>query len=114
MAPDEGRKRKSMIKREEVLGKRLIEAKAQIFKALGHPSRLRIVCELAAGERCVCELTDVIGADKSTVSKHLLILKQAGILQDEKRGNMVFLLHCRSLCSDFSRLSRWDARTPGE
>ncbi len=66
------------------------EARARIVKALAHPTRLFIVDELAKGERCVCELTDMIGADTSTVSKHLTVLKSAGIVQDEKRGLMVY------------------------
>jgi ArsR family transcriptional regulator len=66
------------------------EARARIVKALAHPTRLFIVDELAKGERCVCELTDMIGADTSTVSKHLSVLKSAGIVQDEKRGLMVY------------------------
>jgi ArsR family transcriptional regulator len=66
------------------------EARARIVKALAHHTRLFIVDELAKGERCVCELTAMIGADTSTVSKHLTVLKSAGIVQDEKRGLMVF------------------------
>ena len=67
------------------------EARAKIIKAMAHPTRLFIVDELARnGQRCVCELTEMIGADMSTVSKHLAVLKQAGIVQDEKRGSMVF------------------------
>ena len=60
------------------------------FKALAHPSRLLIVEELAQKERCVCELTEMIGADMSTVSKHLSVLKGAGIIQDENRGLQVY------------------------
>lgn len=45
--------------------------------------------ELSKGERCVCELTEMIGADMSTVSKHLSLLKQAGVIEDEKRGTHV-------------------------
>ena len=67
------------------------EARARIIKAMAHPTRLFIVDELArVGEKCVCELTEMIGADMSTVSKHLSQLKQAGIVEDEKRGSMVF------------------------
>jgi ArsR family transcriptional regulator len=47
------------------------EVRASIIKAMAHPSRLFIVDELSRGERCVCELTEMIGADMSTVSKHL-------------------------------------------
>jgi ArsR family transcriptional regulator len=70
--------------------KRKFEARAQIIKALAHPTRLFMVDELSRGERCVCELTDMIGSDISTVSKHLSVLKQAGIVADEKRGLQVW------------------------
>ena len=66
------------------------EARAKILKAMAHPSRLLILDQLAAGERCVCELTEMIGADKSTVSKHLSVLKSAGLVSDDKRGLQVF------------------------
>lgn len=67
------------------------EARARIMKALAHPARLQIVDWLAAeGERCVCELTELVGSDMSTVSRHLTQLKQAGIIADDKRGQMVF------------------------
>lgn len=66
------------------------EARARVIKAMAHPSRLFIVDELLRGEKCVCELRDMIGADISTVSKHLSILKDAGIVEDEKRGLQVF------------------------
>lgn len=67
-----------------------LESRARIIKAMGHPTRLFMVEELARGERCVCELTDMVGDDISTVSKHLSILRNAGIVSDEKRGNQVF------------------------
>ena len=60
------------------------------FKAEAHPSRLLVVDELAKGERCVCELTEMIGVDMSTVSRHLTMLKNAGIIEDEKRGAQVY------------------------
>ena len=66
------------------------EARAGVIKAMGHPTRLFIVEELSRGERCVCELTEMVGADVSTVSKHLSVLRNAGIVQDEKRGSQVF------------------------
>jgi ArsR family transcriptional regulator len=66
------------------------EARARIIKALAHPTRLFIVDEIAKGERCVCDLTAMVGADISTVSKHLSVLKQAGLVVDEKRGLMVY------------------------
>lgn len=66
------------------------ELRAKIAKAMAHPTRLFIIDELSRQERCVCELTEMIGADTSTVSKHLTILKNAGIVKDEKRGTMVY------------------------
>ncbi|MFH1069827.1 MAG: metalloregulator ArsR/SmtB family transcription factor [Candidatus Glassbacteria bacterium] len=66
------------------------EIRARIIKAMAHPTRLFIVDELSRGEKCVCELTALIGSDMSTVSKHLSVLKNAGIVQDEKRGLQVF------------------------
>ncbi|MGD0021639.1 MAG: metalloregulator ArsR/SmtB family transcription factor [Smithellaceae bacterium] len=66
------------------------EARAKIIKAMAHPSRLFIIEELNKKERCVNELTKMIGADASTVSKHLSILKNAGLVADEKRGNSIF------------------------
>ena len=73
------------------------QLRARVLKALAHPSRLFIVDELSRGEKCVCELTEMIGADVSTVSKHLSLLKNAGIVQDEKRGLQVFY-HLRIAC----------------
>lgn len=67
-----------------------LQNRAKILKALAHPSRLLIVEELAKGERCVCELREMIGADISTVSKHLTVLKKAGLVRDDKRGLQVF------------------------
>ena len=67
------------------------DARAKLVKALAHPARLLIVDELSqAGERCVCELTEMIGSDMSTVSRHLAVLKGAGLIEDDKRGQMVF------------------------
>jgi ArsR family transcriptional regulator len=65
-------------------------ARARVLKALAHPARLTAVDELAKGERCVCELQQLIGSDMSTVSRHLSILREAGIIIDERRGNQVY------------------------
>lgn len=66
------------------------EARARVIKALAHPSRLFIVEELSSSDRCVNDLTEMIGADVSTVSKHLSLLKAAGIVQDRKQGSQVY------------------------
>jgi ArsR family transcriptional regulator len=63
---------------------------ADVFKALGHPSRLLIVDVLAGGEHCVSDLTRMVGSDPSTVSNHLAVLRNVGLVVDEKRGQQVF------------------------
>lgn len=63
---------------------------AAVFKALGHPTRLRIVRRLDEGECCVCGLVEETGADFSTVSQHLSVLKRVGVVEDDKRGKHVF------------------------
>ena len=66
------------------------EARAEIIKAMGHPTRLFIVDQLSKKERSVNELTEMVGADVSTISKHLSVLRNAGIVRDERRGAQVF------------------------
>jgi len=79
------------------------EARARIIKAMAHPTRLFIVDELSRRERCVCELAGMVGADVSTVSKHLSVLRNAGIVLQEKRGNQIFCsLRCPCVLDFFS------------
>jgi len=66
-----------------------IQDAAEVFKALGHPARLRMVRELSDGEKCVCDLVAAAGLGWSTVSRHLSILRAAGVVMDEKRGKQV-------------------------
>ncbi len=66
------------------------EFSANFFKALAHSTRIFIVEQLADGEKCVCELTAMIDADMSTVSRHLAVLKNVGIVNSSKRANQVF------------------------
>lgn len=68
----------------------ILNKKANIFKALAHPTRLWIVEKLTTSELCVCEFVKHLEVDFSTISKHLAILKQAGLVIDEKRGKQVF------------------------
>ena len=67
-----------------------LSAQAAVFKALGHPARLQMVLAVAEGELCVCELTELVGFDMSTISKHLSVLTAAGVLVSDKRANKVF------------------------
>jgi ArsR family transcriptional regulator len=67
------------------------EIRARIFKALGHPSRLKIVDALQDGPKHVAELVKLVGSEYATVSRHLTQLKEAGIIsEDRKEGSMVF------------------------
>jgi ArsR family transcriptional regulator len=70
--------------------KAVFDARARVIKALAHPTRLFFVDQLSRGERCVCELNEMVDADVSTISKHLAVLKNSGIVRDEKRGSRVF------------------------
>lgn len=71
--------------------KELYKMKAQVAKALAHESRLMIVDALYEKDMCVSELTELVGSDQSTVSKHLSVLKNAGIVIDHKeRSNKVY------------------------
>ena len=65
-----------------------IAAQARIFKALGHPSRLLIA--LRSGEKCVGDLQALVGGDISTVSRHLSVLREAGIVTSEKRRTSIY------------------------
>jgi DNA-binding transcriptional ArsR family regulator len=60
-----------------------------VYRALGHPARLRITEELASGERRVADLVALVGLSWSTVSRHLGVLRVAGVVRDQKRGNQV-------------------------
>ena len=62
--------------------KALLEAHAKIIKAMAHPTRLFIIDELSKKDKCVNELTRMVGVDISTISKHLSVLKQAGIIAE--------------------------------
>jgi ArsR family transcriptional regulator len=69
------------------------ETLAGVFKALADPSRLRLISLVAAhedAEACVCELTDPVGLSQPTVSHHLRILVDAGILTREQRGRWAY------------------------
>lgn len=68
----------------------LLQEQAKIFKALGHPSRLLMVDTLQNGEKCVCDLQAVVGDDMSTVSRHLAVLREAGVVSSRKEGTTIY------------------------
>lgn len=67
----------------------ILELKANVLKALGQPTRLKILELLRNGERCVCEIFPAIQEEQSNVSRHLALMKAAGILASRKEGQMV-------------------------
>jgi ArsR family transcriptional regulator len=64
--------------------------KAEVFKALAHPTRLFIIHEIKDKKLSVKELTEMVGVDISTMSKHLDILKKNKIVKGEKVKNFVY------------------------
>jgi len=67
-----------------------LKLKADLIKALAHPTRLKIIEFLKDGERCVCEITPFLGLEQSNVSQHLGLLRDRGILSSRKEGMSVF------------------------
>jgi ArsR family transcriptional regulator len=75
------------------LGVEEAQEKAQLFKALADPNRLRLLSIVKAsesGDSCVCDLTEPLGLGQPTVSHHLRILVDAGLLNREKRGTWAY------------------------
>ena len=68
----------------------VFKQQARVLKALANDSRLRIVDRLSRGEASVGQLTEVVGSDISTVSKHLSVLRAHGIVDDRRDGNIVY------------------------
>lgn len=68
----------------------LYEIKAELFKALGHPARIRILELLADGEQPVSALLDHIGMEPSHLSQHLAVLRKAGVVASRREGNAVY------------------------
>lgn len=67
-----------------------LKRQAEVFKALGHPGRMAIVHALGDGAVCACDLATVAGCAASTTSRHLTVLRHAGLIADERRGQQIF------------------------
>lgn len=66
---------------------------AALFRVLGEPARLQLLSLIAAQpgqEACVCELTEPLGLSQPTISHHLKVMYEAGLLQKERRGNWIY------------------------
>jgi ArsR family transcriptional regulator len=70
--------------------RRRYRRQAEVVQALAHPIRIAIVDVLERGERCVCDIAEHVGAERSNVSRHLSIMLRAGVVQTRKEGVMVF------------------------
>lgn len=70
----------------DMLDEELLSSEAKIFKALSDINRLKIVQLLKEGELCACELTFALSNSQSTVSHHLSVLKNAGLIKERKEG----------------------------
>ncbi len=82
------------------------ERLAQVFKALGDPTRVRLVSLIAAAdgaEACICDLTDPVGLSQPTVSHHMKLLVEAGLVTREQRGRWAYY---RLVADTFQALQR--------
>ncbi|MFK0242351.1 ArsR/SmtB family transcription factor [Microbacterium sp. NPDC090281] len=69
------------------------ERVARVFKALGDPTRVRLLSLIAAGaggEACICDLTEPVGLSQGTVSHHMKLLAEAGLVTREQRGKWAY------------------------
>jgi ArsR family transcriptional regulator len=83
--------------------KKRYAAQASVIKAMAHPTRLLILNSLKKKETCVCELRDLVGDDISTVSKHLLVLRNAGLVSSRREGNWLYYRLSCPCVLDFTR-----------
>jgi DNA-binding transcriptional ArsR family regulator len=68
----------------------LFERQAEIAKAVAHPLRVAVIDFLKGGERCVCDIAEHVGSERSNVSRHLSVMVHAGVLTCRKDGLKVF------------------------
>ncbi len=80
-----------------------LRLKAEVFKAMGHPLRLGIIEFLQQGEMCVCDIVAHVGTEISNVSKHLSLLKKAGLLADRRDGLKVMYSLTMPCAIDFAK-----------
>jgi ArsR family transcriptional regulator len=82
----------SPLAREPLTADQSVEL-ARLFKAMGDPVRLRLMSLIAShegGEACVCDLTDVFDLSGPTISHHLKVLREAGLIAGERRGTWIY------------------------
>ncbi len=84
----------------------LHELKAEFFRTLGHPARIRVLELLADGERSVGELQPDVGLEPSHLSQQLGVLRRAGVLISRKQGTTVFYSLASPLIADLMAAAR--------
>ncbi len=67
----------------------MLERNAEVLQAMGQPTRLKILALLGGGERCVCDLQAALGERQPTVSRHLAVLRRAGVVRARRSRNRV-------------------------
>ncbi|PMP84459.1 MAG: ArsR family transcriptional regulator [Caldisericum exile] len=72
------------------MSEKILKKTAEYFKAFSHPTRIKIIELLSENETCVCEMVSRLNLDQSHISRHLTILRSMGIVEDRRKGNMVF------------------------
>ena len=90
-------------------------ALAPAFKALGDPARLQLMSMIATaprGEICVCDLTPAFRLSGPTISHHLRTLREAGLVEAQRRGTWVYYRACPGLLSQLATLLTVQAPTP--
>ncbi|CAL9432828.1 hypothetical protein SUDANB171_02078 [Streptomyces sp. enrichment culture] len=91
------------------------ETLAKVFKALGDPVRLRLlslIASRAGGEVCVCDLTPAFDLSQPTISHHLKLLKQAGLIDSERRGTWVYYRLLPQMTDQLARILTRPAGQP--
>lgn len=83
----------------------MVQDKVKFFKALGNGTRLRIIKCLLENEHCACEFESMVDRDQTTISRHLKVLTEAGILEKERDGkNVVYKIRNENLKDTFREL----------
>jgi DNA-binding transcriptional ArsR family regulator len=83
--------------------KERLRLKAEVFKAMGHPLRLGVIEFLRDGEKCVCEIVEHVGTGISNMSKHLSVLKKAGVVADRREGLKIMYSLTMPCALEFAR-----------
>ena len=76
--------------RDEAVSQREVERLALTYKALGDPTRLKMVMALSGGEMCVCDLAAFLGLTESAVSHHLRRLKDLALVKSRREGQILY------------------------